>query len=335
MKRIAWMALAVVCVCGWASARGLAKAQKGGGSPAVAFHVTPIRSTYTEGEAVELQLQMTNNSRTTLIVDGNFALGSTIFPNLTDPQGKAIDWEKSFAPRNPYFVTVSPGGTLTRIVCLNCAIRDPFQDPLEQTGEYTARFEYKASSVAAQAVNFPGASPLDETVTTPAFHFQISPAAVVFTAQPTEPTFQVGDPVTFRFQLKNNSKQSLLAAYDLSLNDSVYLRVLDANGNAVSWNGKPRSATSMLSTVSAGSTISSAYPITPTNLFGTMVAGCNITKPGTYTAYAVYRIPESFNVLRAYVGILPILLVPGPIQAPPVKFTVEAAAAPSSSTNSN
>lgn len=316
-------------MCGWMTAHGLAKAQKSGGAPAVALRATPIKSTFTEGEAVELQIQLTNNSQTTLIVDGSFALGATVHPSLTDPQGKAIDWEKSFTPRNPYFVTVSPGGTLTRIVCLNCAVRDPFQAPFEQTGDYTAQLKYHASTVAAQAANFPGATPLEETVTTPAFHFHISPAAIVFTAQPTQPTFQVGNPVTFRFQMQNKTKQSVLAAYDLSLDDSVYVRVLDAKGNVVAYKGKPRALNPMLSTISAGTTISSAYPITPTNLFGTVVAGCNITKPGTYTAYAVYRIPESFDILRAYVGILPIMLVPGPIQAAPVKFTVKASGVPS------
>jgi hypothetical protein len=325
MRRIVLIILITLCVCAGLTLSVSVMAQKG--SSEAAFRVTPVQNTFTQGEAVELQIQLTNTGRTALIVDGNMAMGASVHPHVTDPQDQAIDWNSSFDPGQSVFQTLAPGGSLTRIVCLNCGVRNPFSSPFGTEGDYTAQLEYDSSGAAAQTANFPGAVPLSQNLTAAPIHFQISPAAVAFTAQPTQPVFHVGDPINFQFHLQNHSKVLLLTAYDLALNGSVRLRVLDADGHAVAWTGQPGNTTSILSTVAAGSSIDSAYPITPTNLFGTVVAGCDIREPGTYTAYAVYVIPESFNVLRSYVGVLPMLIVPGPIPAPPVKFTVKAASA--------
>jgi hypothetical protein len=330
MKRIALIALITAGACGWLAARALAMAQRKAPAPAVVFSVTPLKSTYMEGQAMELQLQLTNNGPATLIVDANFAMGASVHPSLTDPKGQPVDWEKAFRPGIPDFETLAPGNSLTQIVCLNCGIREPFNTPFQMTGQYAGHLVYRLAGVSAQVANFPGAVPMRQTLTTAAFHFQISPPMVLFTARPTQPVFQAGQPITFTFQLQNKTNLAVLAAYDLALNDAVQLKIVDANGNPVDWTGAQNPATPMLSTVAPGTSIDSTYPITPTNLFGTVVAGANIREPGTYTAYAAYGIPESFNVLRAYVGILPMLIVPGPLNAPPVKFTVAPAASPSS-----
>lgn len=329
MRRIAVVLLVTACACGWLVAQGSAMEPKD--ATAAAFSVTPAKNSFTQGEAVQLRCRLTNTGQTALIVDGNFALGNSVHPAVTGPQGKEINWSGSFNARQPAFQTLAPAASLTRIICLNCGARDPFKDPFGQTGTYTARLEYSSSAVAAQAGNFPNAVPLKQVLKADPFHFQVSQAAVAFTAQPAQPVFRVGEPVIFHFRLQNRTNQAVLAAYDLSLENAVRLRVINENGSAVAWTGRAVARTPMLSTVSAGESISSAYPITPTDLFGTIVAGCNIQEPGTYTAYAVYMIDETFNVLQAYVGLLPNLIVPGPIPAPPVKFTVKRAKPESSS----
>ena len=309
-------------MCSWLAAHGLATAETAG--PEAVFSATPLKSSFIQGEAVQLLLRLRNNGQRTLIVDGNLAMGNSVHPSVIDSQGKVMNWNRSFGAGQPAFQTLAPGASLTRVVCLNCGIHDPFSDPFEQPGTYTARLEYSASAVAAQAKNFPNAVPLAQTLVAPPFPFQISQAQLVFTAQPTQPVFHLREPVTFDFRLQNRTKQSVLTAYDLSLGDAVRLRVVNENGKEVSWTGQPTPSSPMLATVSAGHSVDSVYPITPTNLFGTIVAGCDIREPGMYTAYAVYWIPETFNVLQAYVGVIPILIVPGPIPAPPVKFTVQA-----------
>lgn len=315
--------LLVMCLCGTLAAQ--AQTTASGSTASAVFSVTVVKAAFMKGEAIALQLQLSNAGRTNLIVDGNLALGASVQPSVTDPQGSAINWPASYRAGQAGYQVLAPGNAISRIVCLNCDALDPFNAPFGITGSYTAQIDYDCPGAAAQTSYFPNAVPLTQSIAAAPVHFQIRGAGLIFRAQPTQPAFRTGEPVRFNFQLRNTTSQTVMAAYDLSLGDAVRVKVVDDNGKEVPWTGLSQAPAPMLTAVSPHSAVNDAYPITPINLFGTMVAGCDIRQPGTYTAFAVYMIPESFNVLQAYVGVLPVLVVPGPLVAAPVKFTVEAA----------
>jgi hypothetical protein len=330
MKRITFGLLALLLGCGWMAAGG-SVAQKQAG-PAAAFSATPVKSSYSAGEAMLLLLRLENTGPQAIVADARFALGRAIQVRVTGPQGKAVDWAASFEPQTPGFREVAPGGRITRIVCLNCGARDPFSYPFGEPGTYTVRLSYTPSDLTpAERATFPHAVALDHSIEAAPFEVHVTPPVVRFTAQPEQPVFHAGEPVTFNFRLQNTGSLSVLAAYDLPLAGAVRLRVTDANGNPVPVSGRQPVVQPLLSTVDAGSAVEATHPITPQNLYGAMSAGFDIRQPGTYTVEAVYDLEQPIDVLQGYVGVLPILIVPGPIAAPPVKFTVAPAAPPNAS----
>ncbi|MDE3137171.1 MAG: hypothetical protein KGL59_11400 [Acidobacteriota bacterium] len=310
-----------------ASAAAARKEQKTA-APAAAFTATPVKSSYSEGEAILLLLGLKNTGQQTIIADAGFALGSTVQVSVTGPGGKAIDWAASFEAGAPRFQTVRPGNQITRVICLNCGSRDPFAYPFAEPGTYTVHLAYEPSGLTpAERASFPQAVALEHGIEAAAFEVRVTAPLVLFTARPAQAVFHVGDPVTFNFRLQNTGSQSVLAAYDLPLEGAVRLRVTDAAGKQVQPAGQPQSGQPLLSTIDAGSAIEASYPITPLNLYGTILRGFDIREPGTYTVEASYDLQQPIDVLQGYVGVLPVLIVPGPIAAPPVKFTVEPATA--------
>lgn len=322
-KQAVCAAFVVLCACGWLAVQ-LSAAQKEA-KPEAVFTVQPVKQSYSEGEAVLLLLGLQNTGQRAIVVDANFALGRTVRVRITGPQGKSIDWQSAFPERTPGFQTLEPGGSVTRIVCLNCRSRDPFDYPFDQTGSYTIRLDYEPFALtAAEHSRFPRAVALSHTVEATPFKLQVTPPVLQFTAKPAKPTFDLGDAIRFVFHLHNTGSQGVLVAYDLALLDAVHLKVVDANGKEVPWSGQQHNAVPLLSMLDPGSSVESGYAITPQNLFGTVLRGIDIRKAGTYTVYATYDLAEPINELQGYVGMTSILLVPGPIAAPPVKFTVVA-----------
>lgn len=296
--------------------------------PAAVFTATPVKNSFSEGEAILLLMGLKNTGAQTIVADSRFALGPTVQVNITGPGGKTIDWTASFDAGVPGFQTVRPGNQITRVICLNCGSRDPFAYPFAEPGTYTLRLEYTPSSLTpAVRASFPQAVALNHNIEAAPFEVHVTPPLLRFTAETAQPVFHVGDPVTFNFRLQNTGSQGVLAAYDLPLEGAVQLRVTDASGKQVPVSGKPQSGQPLLSTISGGGTIETSYPITPLNLYGTIVQGFDIREPGTYTVQAVYDLAQPIDVLRGYVGGLPVMIVPGPLAAPPVKFTVQAAPA--------
>lgn len=325
MKRTTVGMLAVILACGWMAAGGSA-AQNQGAGPAATFSATPVKSSYSEGEAILLLLRLENTGPQAIVADARFALGRTVEVRVTGPQGKAVDWAASFEPRAPRLQAFAPGRRTTRIVCLNCGARDPFSYPFGEPGTYTVQLAYTPSVLTpAERVAFPHAVALGHRIEAAPFEVHVTAPVVRFTARPAQQVFRTGEPVTFHFRLQNTGSQSVLAAYDLPLAGAVHLRVRDAKGNPVPFSGQAV-VQPLLSTVDARSAVEATYPITPQDLYGTMSAGFAIRQPGTYTVEAVYNLEQRIEVLQAYVGVLPILIVPGPLAAPPVKFTVAPAA---------
>jgi hypothetical protein len=330
MKRSFSGLLAILFVC-CSMAPHASAAQKAQQQPAPAaiFTATPVKGSFSEGEAILLLLGLKNTGTQTIITDSRFALGRTVQVNVTGPQGKTVDWAASFEAGVPGFQTLRPGNQITRVICLNCGSHDPFAYPFAEPGTYTVRLEYTPSSLMpAERASFPQAVALDRSIEAAPFELHVMAPVLRFTAEPAQPVFQLGDPVTFNFRLQNTGSQDVLAAYDLPFKGAVQLRVTDATGKQVPLSGKPQSGQPLLSTISAGSAIEASYPITPLNLYGTIVQGFDIREPGTYTVQAVYDLAQPIDVLRGYVGGLPVLIVPGPLAAPPVKFTVESAPSP-------
>ncbi len=328
MRKVALGLLVAFCAC--LPLAGLGSAAQKKSESGIIFTVKPEKSSYSEGEAMLLLLGLQNNSRETIIADANFALGRTIQVNVTGPSGQNIDWQTSFMTRDPGYQVFPPGGSFTRVVCLNCRTKDPFHYPFGQPGTYTVHMNYLPSALTpAQRSGFPEAAPLSQPVAAAPFEIHVTPAVVHLLAEPAKPTFQLGEPIRFTFRLRNASDQQVLAAYDLPLFDAVSVKVTDASGKEMSWRGKTTAGTPLISTIGPKSEIESYYSITPQNLFGTITKGVEINQPGTYTVYAVYNLNESIDLLQGYIGLQPVLIVPGPIVAPPVKFTV-LPAAPSS-----
>lgn len=325
-KRAVWALLALLCGCGLLAGQ-LSAARKTAAVTAV-FTVNPVKGSYSEGEAVLLLLDLHNTGQRAIVVDGNLALGRTVRVHITSPQGKPIDWRSGFPERTAEFQTLEPGDSVTRTVCLNCRSRNPFRYPFGKTGAYAVRMEYVPSGLtAAQNGRFPQAVALSKAVEAAPFKLHITPAVLQFTAKPVRPTFHLGDSVRFTFSLRNTGSQGVLAAYDLPLLDAVRLKVVDASGNEVPWKGKQENTVPLLSMIGAGKSVESSYTITPQDLFGTVVRGIDIRKPGNYTAYAVYDLSEPIDEMEGYIGLTQSLLVPGPIVARPVKFTVAASPA--------
>lgn len=320
-KRTAWTILTAIFACLCLAVYASAAQKKA--ATAASFTVKPVQKSCSVGEAVLLLLGLRNTGQRTIVVDGNFALGRTVQVSVTGPQGKSIDWQAAFPKRTTEFQTLEPGDSVTRVVCLNCRSLDPFTYPFAKTGTYTVRMKYEPSGLTpAQRSRFPQAVALGQAIEAAPFELKVTPAALQFTAEPEHPTFQLGNPIRFVFHLRNTSKQGVLAAYDLPLLDAVRMKVVDANGKEVPWSGKQHSTVPLLSTIDAGGSVESSYEITPQNLFGNVLRDLDIRKPGTYTAYAVYDLSEPIDELQGYVGMMSIQLIPGPIAAPPVKFTV-------------
>lgn len=319
----------------WASAwlvgQGFA-AQKPSGEAAAVFTATPMKSSYSEGEAMLLVLGLKNTGRQPLLIDGAFALGRSIVVTITGPAGKTIDWAGSFHEGTPRFQSLAPGDSLTRVVCLNCGSQDPFTYPLAQPGTYAVRMVYAPPALTpAQRSAFQNVATLDSPAPAAPVELNVTPPLVQFTAHPTRPSFAAGEPVTFVFRLQNGGSQDLLAAYDLPFLDAVRLRVVDAKGKEVPWRGQEASTAPLLSTIGPGSDAEASYPITPQNIFGTIIRGVDLLQPGAYTAYAVYDLDQPLGLLGAYTTMTPALIVPGPLAAPPVSFTILPAGAPSPS----
>ena len=324
------LALAAILALGFAAVRRAPAAQKAPASP-LTFSASAEQSTFSQGQAILLQLRLTNHGSAPAIVDAGFALGRTIQVNLTGAGGQAVNWSAAFPEGTPRWESLAPGRSLTRMVCLNCAARDPFADPLAAVGSYTLRLEYSAGALAtAVQGNFPQAVPFTAALAAAPLSLRLTPATVRFTAEPTHPSFAVGDPIEITFQLQNTGSQPLVAAYNLPIQNAVWLKVTDASGAPVAWTGRPRSSGLLFSSLAAGASISVTHTITPQNLFGTIAQGVDIRQPGTYTVHAVYELAQPLSLLQEYVGVLPALIVPGPIAAPPVQFAVGPAAAPTS-----
>ncbi len=330
MKRAVFGLLAILFACSSMAPRASA-AQKARqqAAPAAIFTAAPVKSSFGEGEAILLLLGLKNTGTQTIIADSRFALGRTVQVSVSGPQDKTVDWAASFDAGVPGFQTIQPGNQITRVICLNCSSRDPFAYPFADPATYTVRLEYTPSSLTpAERVSFPQAAALDHNIAAAPFEVHVTAPALRFTAQPAQPVFHVGDPITFNFRLQNTGSQGVLAAYDLPLKGAVQLRVTDASGKQVAPTGRPQSGQPLLSTINAGSAIEASYPITPLNLYGTIAQGFDIRQPGTYTVQAIYDLAQPIDVLQGYVGMLPVLIVPGPLAAPPVKFTVEPAPTP-------
>ena len=322
MKRAVFGLLPIFFTCVWMAPRGSAVQKQS--MPAAVFTATPVKSRFSAGEAILLLLGLKNTGTQTIVGDSRFGLGRTVQVSVTDPQGKSVDWAASFDAGVPGFQTLRPGNQFTRVICLNCGSRDPFAYPFAEPGTYTVRLEYTPSSfTATERASFPQAFALDRSIEAVPFEVQVTAPVVRFTAKPAQPAFHVGDSISFNFRLQNTGSQSVLAAYDLPFGGAVRLRVIDATGKQVPLTGRPQSGQPLLSSVDAGSTVEASYPVTPQNLYGTIVQGFDIREPGTYTVQAVYELAQPIAVLQAYVGGLPVLIVPGPLAAPPVKFTVE------------
>jgi hypothetical protein len=305
------------------------KEQKPAAAAAI-FTAAPVKGGFSEGEAILLLVGLKNTGSQTIVADARFALGPTVQVSVSGPQGTTVDWAASFEAGVPGFQTIRPGNQITRVICLNCGARDPFAYPFAEPGTYTVRLEYLPSSLTpAERARFPQAVALDRSISAAPFEVQVTAPVLRFTAQPAQAVFHVGDPIAFNFRLQNTGSQGVLAAYDLPLEGAVRLRVTDSGGNEVPLAGRPPSGQPLLSTIDAGSAIEASYPITPLNLYGTIVQGFDIRQPGTYTVQAIYDLAQPIDVLRGYVGVLPVLIVPGPLVAPPVRFTVEQPAASS------
>lgn len=327
MKRISFGLLAIFLVCGGGMAAGGSAAQNQAVGPAATFSATPLKSSYSEGEAMLVLLRLENTGTEAIVADARFALGRAVKVRVTGPQGKTVDWAASFEPQTPGFQVFARGGRTTRIVCLNCGARDPFSYPFAEPGTYTVRLVYPPLDLTpAERAAFPHAVALDHSIEAAPIELHVTAPVVRFTARPERQVFHAGEPVTFQFRLQNTGSRSVLAAYDLPLAGAVHLRVTDAKGNPVPLSGERAGAQPLLSTVDAGSAVETSYPITPQDLYGTMSAGFAIRRPGTYTVEAVYDLEQPIEVLQGYVGLLSILIVPGPIAAPPVKFTIVPAA---------
>lgn len=331
MRKVALGVVVALCACLPFAGPGSAAPKKG--EPAVVFTVKPEKSSYSEGEAMLLLLGLQNNSRQTIIADANFALGHTIQVNVTGPNGQKIDWQSSFATRDPGYQSLSPGGSFTRVVCLNCRAKDPFHYPFGQPGTYTIRMKYLPSALTpAERGGFLQAASLSQPLAAAPFEIHVTPAVVHLLAEPAKSTFRLGEPIRFTFRLRNISDQSVLTAYDLPLLHALSVKVTNASGEEMPWRGKAATGTPLISTLGPKSEVESYYSITPQNLFGTITRGVEVNKPGTYTVHAVYDLNESISVLQGYIGLQPVLIIPGPIAAPPAKFTV-LPAAPSSQGN--
>jgi hypothetical protein len=325
MKRAILCFLTILVACEWVAPRAVAAQKKQTpAAPAAVFTATPVKSAFSEGEAILLLVGLKNTGTQTIVADARFALGPTVQASISGPQGKTVDWAASFEAGVPGFQTVRPGNQITRVVCLNCGARDPFAYPFAEPGTYTVRLAYAASSVTpAERASFPQAATLEHSIEAAPFEVQVTTPVLRFSARPAQAVFHVGDPITFHFRLENTGRQGVLAAYDLPLEGAVRLRVTDSSGNRVPVSGQPPSGQSLLSTIDAGSAIEASYPITPVNLYGAIVQGFDIRQPGTYTVQAIYDLAQPIDVLRGYVGVLPVLIVPGPLVAPPVQITLE------------
>jgi hypothetical protein len=327
MGRVVFGLLMIGLTCaGSVSPASSAQKEQKPAAPAATFTATPVKGTFSGGEAILLLLVLKNTSQQTIVADARFALGSTVRVSVTGPGEKSVDWAASFEAGAPGFQTVRPGSQITRVICLNCGSNDPFSYPFAEPGTYRVRLEYGTLSLTpAQRASFPQAVALDHGVEAAPFEVHVTAPLVHFTARPAQAVFHVGDPIIFNFRLQNTGGQSVLAAYDLPLQGAVRLRVTDAGGRPVQLSGQAPSGQPLLSTVDAGSAIEASYPITPQNLYGTIVQGFDIREPGTYTVQAIYDLQQPIDLLQGYVGALPVLIVPGPIAAPAVTFTVESA----------
>lgn len=315
----------MVLACG-AFATGGSAAQEQPG-PAAVFSARPVKASFSEGEAILLLLGLRNTGPQPIVADTRFALGSTVRVHVTGPQGRTTDWKASFEAGVPEFRVIAPGNRVTRVVCLNCDARVPFAYPFGEPGTYTVKLSYTAPALTApERARFPRADALDQNLEAAPFQLRVTPPAVRFTAQPTQRIFHAGEPVTFHFRLENTSNQGVLAAYDLPLGSAVRLRITNESGRQIPLRGPSPNGQPLLSTVDAGGAVDAVYPITPQNFYGKITTGFEIREPGTYTVHAVYDLAQPIDVLQGYVGVLPILIVPGPIPAPPVKFTISAAA---------
>ena len=292
-------------------------------APSASFSATPVKTEFSAGQRSVLIVARTTTGRGASVAAARLALCRTIQVQVSGPQGKPVDWPASFEARVPGFQSIAPGNQITRIVCLNCGARDPFAYPFGEPGTYAVRLEYAPSGLAAaERARFPQTVPLDRNIQAAPIEVQVTPPVIRFTAQPAQPVFHAGEPVTCNFRLQNTGSQPVLAAYDIPFQGAVRLRVTDATGNPVPLTGQPTNAQPLLSTVDAGSAIEATYPISPQDLYGKIMQGFDIRQPGTYTVQAVYDLDQPIDVLQGYVGVLPILIIPGPIVAPPVKFTI-------------
>jgi hypothetical protein len=61
---------------------------------------------------------------------------------------------------------------------------------------------------------------------------------LLFRLRPTTPAFEVKTAVKLEFSLKNVSDHRVLAIRQASLNDLIYLRVVDERGRRINWQGK-------------------------------------------------------------------------------------------------
>ncbi len=148
-----------------------------------------------------------------------------------------------------------------------------------------------------------------------------------FTAIPTKERFTLGEPITLRLRLKNTTSESLLIIRTLQLSMTVWVRATDLDRRSEVKKCSPivpefLPSSDDFSHLAPGAAVESEVVISCHGQEPNRQYGFDFSQPSSYQVQAKYRITLPAKILKKIADRS--VVVTGPVEAPPVKFTVAA-----------